>query len=42
MDILSIFGIRGRAKEVYRLDGAMRVVGLCQRCLMSESGQTQK
>ena len=28
MDILSIFGIRGRAKEVYRLDGAMRVVGL--------------
>ena len=28
MDILSIFGIRGRAKEVYRLAGAMRVVGL--------------
>jgi len=28
MDILSIFGIRGRAKEVYRLDDAMRVVGL--------------
>jgi hypothetical protein len=28
MDILSIFGIRGRAKEVYRFDDAMRVVGL--------------
>ena len=28
MDILSIFGIRGRAKEVYRLDDAVRVVGL--------------
>ncbi len=28
MDILSVFGIRGRAKEVYRLDGAMRAFGL--------------
>ena len=28
MDILSVFGIRGRAKEVYRLDGALRSVGL--------------
>ncbi len=28
MDILNIFGIRGRAKEVYRLDDAMRLVGL--------------
>ena len=28
MDILSVFGIRGRAKEVHRLDDAMRAVGL--------------
>ena len=28
MDFLSVFGIRGRSKEVHRLDDAMRAVGL--------------
>ncbi len=28
MDIFSIFGIRGRSKEVYRLEDALRAVGL--------------
>ena len=28
MDIRGFFGIRGRAKEVYRLDGAVRALGL--------------
>jgi hypothetical protein len=28
MDILSIFGIRGRPKELHRLDDAMNAVGL--------------
>ena len=28
LDILSIFGIRGRSKEVYRLDDALRAAGL--------------
>lgn len=28
MDILGIFGIRGRPKEVHRLDDAMRAVGV--------------
>jgi hypothetical protein len=31
MDILSVFGIRGRAKEVHRLDDAMRAVGLAPK-----------
>lgn len=28
MDILSVFGIRGRSKEVHRLDDALRAVGV--------------
>ncbi|GEM_PF-810194 len=31
MDILSVFGIRGRAKEVYRLDEAILAVGLAPK-----------
>ncbi len=31
MDILGVFGIRGRAKEVHRLDDAMRAVGLAPK-----------
>ncbi|NKB58190.1 MAG: hypothetical protein GKS00_17840 [Alphaproteobacteria bacterium] len=31
MDILSVFGIRGRSKEVYRLDDALRAVGLAPK-----------
>ena len=33
MDILSVFGIRGRPKEVYRLDGAVRGQGLAPKDL---------
>ena len=31
MDILSVFGIRGRSKKVHRLDDAMRAVGLAPK-----------
>lgn len=36
MDFLSVFGIRGRSKEVHRLDDAMRAVGLVPK-LMPDS-----
>ena len=33
MDILSVFGIRGRSKEVHHLNDALRDVGLHSACV---------